>query len=342
MINEEYYKKIKDKWDNIAKPLDSLGQFEIDLSEMGAILKDEAINIEPAALVVLIADNGMVKEGVSQSDEEVTLNVAKALGKGYSSVCHMAKGAGVTVYPVNMGIKNATCVDGVTNDYFIMPGTNNFAIEPAMTTDEVDRAIEAGKKITDKLWADGIRMILLGEMGIGNTTTSTAVIAAILGIDPTGICGRGAGLSDAGLSRKCQVIIEAIDRYDLYHANALEVLRTVGGLDIAAMVGIILRAKEIGVPVILDGLITAAAALVAKAIDEATKDVVFFSHDGKEQGIRICADDFGARPVISANLALGEGTGAVMYYLLLKNALTLYKGNTLFSDISMEKYERLS
>jgi len=342
MLNNEMYLKIKKNWDNLAKPLDALGVFEDILSRMGAVLSDQSIDISPAALVVFIADNGIIAQGVSQSGVEVTSNVAKALGKGKSSVCHMARQAGVDVFPVNIGMKEVFTDIGVDNSYCVSKGTRDFSIEAAMTTDETMRAIDAGKSIAVNLKEKGYRTFILGEMGIGNTTTSTAVISALMGIDAADICGRGAGLSDKGLDRKITIINQAINKYNLYKADPLTVLSTVGGFDIAAMVGIIEKAYEIGIPVILDGLITAAAALVATGIQEKLSDVLIFSHKGREKGIEIVAKKMGMVPVIDGNMALGEGTGGVMFYSCLKNALSLYQGNTLFEDMNIEKYERFS
>ena len=340
MINEEYYLKIKNNWDNLAKPLDSMGYFEDILSKMGAVLLDETIDISKAALAVFISDNGIINEGVSQSTYEVTTSVARAIGRRKSSVCHMAENAKVDVFPYNIGMVESEKIDGVDDSYFIANGSKNFALEPALSLVEVQTAIDSGKKIVGTLVAKGYKTVLLGEMGIGNTTTSSAVIASILKLDPIYICGRGAGLSDEGLDKKINVIKNAIKKYDLYNAAPLTILSSVGGFDIAAMVGVILGALEYKIPIILDGLITAAAALVARELDKDTSGIVFFSHKGKEKGIELVAREFDQIPIIDGNMALGEGTGAVMFYSCLKNALSIYSGNTSFSDMEIDKYER--
>ncbi len=340
MINENYYKRIRKNWDDLAKPLDSLGYFEETLSRMGAILSDEGIGIEKATLAVLIADNGIIAQGISQSDESVTTNVAKAIAQGNSSVCHMAKQANVKVLPFNVGMKEELKISGINNEFLVSNGTNDFSVKPAMSMEQVEQAINNGKSIISRIYDDGDRVVLLGEMGIGNTTTSTAVIASLLGLEAKDICGRGAGLSDEGLEKKKKIIDTAINKYDLYRADPIEVLRTVGGYDIAAMVGIILEAIELKIPIILDGLITTAAALVAYKIDSRVSDVIFFSHKGREKGIEKVAKVFKQVPVIDGSLALGEGTGAVIYYSCLKTALSLYSGHTLFEDMSIDKYKR--
>lgn len=340
MIGQDYYEKVKLNWDSLLKPLDALGDFEEVICRLGAIQKNDNVELFPSALLVFCSDNGIIAEKVAQSDEKVTEDVTVLLGQHKSSVCHMAKDVGVDVFPVNLGVKNTNRIDGVNNDYYISPGTLNFAVEPAMSKSQFDLAFKCGADMVYELQAKGYKNILLGEMGIGNTTTSTAVIAAALGIEPATICGRGSGLSTEGLNNKIDIIRKSISKYELFKADIYTILRTVGGYDIVAMVGTICKAYELSVPIILDGLITAAAAVCAFIINPEIKDILFFSHKGKEQGIMVVADYIGVKPLIDGNLALGEGTGAVMYLNLLKPALAVYNGKTMFSSINMESYER--
>ena len=381
-MNKEIYKKIKNNIDNLSKPLDGLGVFEDMIAKMGAILEDEEVRIDKSALLVFISDNGIIEEGVSQSSEEVTLLVARQLGLHNTSVCHMAEEAGVDVFPYDIGIKLSVRINGVDSDYHISNGTHNFLKQPAMTVEECRQAVAVGRKLARTYMEKGYKTLLLGEMGIGNTTTSAAIIASILGLKSVEICGRGAGLSDAGLARKIYVIDEAIDKYSLYNKDPMEVLRTVGGFDIAAMVGVMLEAaasncefftdydfndiildsneniikydkenllnskenriKAVHIPVILDGLITAAAALIAVRIDPKVKEVIFLSHNGREKGIKEVADELNMKPVIHADLALGEGTGAVMLMQLLKCPLAVYHASSTFAQSNIEAYRRFT
>ena len=179
-------------------------------------------------------------------------------------------------------------------------------------------------------------------MGIGNTTTSSAVTAALLHRLASETAGRGAGLNDKGLSRKKQVIQEAIDRYDLYKADAFTVLQTVGGFDIAGLTGVFIGGAMYHVPIVLDGLISGAAALLAKRIIPGTEHFMIASHLGKEPAAKAILKEIGIKPVIHGDLALGEGTGAVMVFSLLDLAMSVYKGRTDFSRLEMAPYERLS
>lgn len=338
---DELYNRIRKNWDKLAKPIDGLGEFEKVLSKIGAVQGDECISLDPAALLVFISDNGIVDENISQSTSEVTYEVAKALGKGTSTVCHMAKNAGLTVYPVNVGMKNAKNIEGVENRCTIN-GTDNFMNGPAMTYENMFQAMNNGRLSVRKLNEAGIKIIALGEMGIGNTTTSAAVLAGLLKLDGSSVCSRGAGLSDEGLQRKVQVVDKAIKKYDLYSMKPLDILTSVGGFDIAALTGAILECYELSIPVVIDGFITGVAALLAKYINDDIDRVLVFSHRGREGGMKYVLDEFGVEPVISADMALGEGTGACVFMAAAKCALSVYTGGTLFRDINIDEYKRFT
>jgi len=339
MINEEKYYQIKKNWDNLGKPIDGLGEFENVLSKIGAIQGSEKISLSPAALLIFISDNGIIEEGVSQSGNEVTLEVAKALGKGVSTVCHMAKFSGMDVFPVNVGIYSSLEIPGVENKC-ISHGTKNFSKEPAMSLEELNMAIFTGRQSVRNLANNGYKIIALGEMGIGNTTTSAAVLAGLMGLTAKEVCGLGAGLSSDGLERKIKVVDKAIKEYGLYDLTPYELLRHVGGFDIAALTGAILESYELKIPLVSDGFITGVAALVAAEINPDVKDIVLFSHAGKEKGMQRIFERLEAKPVITANMALGEGTGTCIFISAAKCALSVYEGNTLFSDLNIENYTR--
>lgn len=339
MRNEELYKKIKSNWDNLGKPIDGLGEFETVLSKIGAVQGSEKIELSPATLLVFIADNGIIEEGVSQSNSDVTYEVARALGKSISTVCHMAKASGMSVLPVNVGIKTPGNIHGVENRC-VINGTANFSREPAMTEEQMQKAIDIGREYVLLLKERGCKIVALGEMGIGNTTTSAAVLAGLKKLCANDVCSKGAGLSDDGLKRKKEIVDAAIASYGLNDLGPLEILRCVGGLDIAALTGAVLEASKQNIPVISDGFITGVAALLAYRLDSTVKDVVIFSHNARESGIRYILDEFDAKPVINADMALGEGTGTCIFMSAAKCALSVYEGGTLFSDINMENYKR--
>lgn len=345
-FDEKLYKKIKGNFDALAKPIDGLGDFEWILSRIGAVQNDERIELDNAALVVFIADNGIIEEDVSQSQCDVTYEVAKALGKGKSTVCHMVKQCGIKLIPVNVGIKLASEIDGVVNES-VSNGTNNFIKEPAMSEDELIKAFLVGYRTVENLSKDGVKLLLLGEMGIGNTTTSAAVVALIKQLKGIDVSSRGAGLSDAGLLKKISVIDSAVELYSKQcsgeeFVRTLNILSCVGGFDIVALTGAIISACNNNIAVISDGFVTGTASLAAKHLNSNISDYIIFSHNGREQGMKHFFDEFTVKPVLSADMALGEGTGACIFYSALKTAHSVYCGGTQFADINIDSYERLS
>ena len=195
------YKKIRSNWDSVAKPLDGMGDFELLTAKIGAVLGDENIDISKKTVIIMCADNGVVAEGISQSGQDVTLAVAKSMARKASSVGRMAMTAGVDTIPVDIGINSDESVKGLLQRKVRM-GTRNFAKEPAMTRAETLEAIAAGIEIVRGCKADGCRIIATGEMGIGNTTTSAAMAAAMLRCNVATVTGRGAGINTVGLREK--------------------------------------------------------------------------------------------------------------------------------------------
>lgn len=338
--DEKIRKKVLENWDAVAKPLDGLGRFETLIAQIGAVIGTDNIELSKKAVIIMCADNGIVEEGVSQSGQEVTTAVAKSMAKKQSSVGKMAEVIGADTIPVDIGINGKEKIDGVI-DRKIRCGTRNFRKEPAMTEEEVIRAIAVGMEMVSDCKKKGYQILATGEMGIGNTTTSSAIAAALLQCEVSKVTGRGAGLSDTGLSRKQQVISEAIKKYELYHADALTILKTVGGLDIAGLVGVCIGGAVFHVPIVLDGVISMVATLLAEKILPGTKEYLLPSHKGKEPAVNLLMEALELEPVIDGKLALGEGTGAVMLFPLLDMALRIYCDRTTFSDIEIEQYKRL-
>lgn len=337
--SEEIRKRVLRNWDAVAKPIDGMGRFETLTAQIGAIMRTDKIDISKKAVIIMCADNGIVAEGVSQSGQEVTAAVAKAMGIQQSAVGRMAKAVGADTIPVDIGINQKEPILGLLQKK-VRCGTRNFREEPAMTEQEMICAISVGIDIVCSCKEAGYKILATGEMGIGNTTTSSAVAAALLQCEIDSVTGKGAGLSDAGLFCKRQVIAEAMEKYHLYHADALTVLMTVGGLDIAGLVGICIGGALFHVPIVLDGVISMAAALLAERIVPGTKAYLLPSHRGKEPAAKWIAEELGLEPVIDAKLALGEGTGAVMLFPLLDMALCVYRDKMTFENLQIEQYKR--
>ncbi len=336
---ETVRRQVLDNWDHIAKPLDGMGYFETLTAQIGAIQGTAEVDISKRAILILCSDNGIVEEGISQSGQEVTLAVMKNMAEGMSSVGKMAKAAHIDTIPVDIGVNSVQKVPGVW-DRKLCLGTRNFKLEPAMTEEEAAAAVFTGIELVSLCKEKGYGILGAGEMGIGNTTTSSAVTASLLGCHEAEVTGRGAGLSDHKLCRKQQIIGEAIEKYDLKHAHAFRVLQTVGGLDIAGLAGVCIGGALYHIPIVLDGFITLAAALAAERMVPGVKQYLIPSHQGREPGAQKLLDTLGLVPVIHGAMALGEGTGAVMMIALLDLAHRIYEDGTTFSCMDMEPYER--
>ena len=339
--DEAIYKKVLCNWDNVAKPIDGMGRFETITARNGAILGTEVIDISKKAVLIMCADNGIVEEGISQSRQEVTLAVMENMAKKKSSVGKMADFIGADTIPVDIGVNHTKKVAGVL-DKKVRCGTRNFRKEPAMTEEEMILAIVTGMELVFDCRENGYRILATGEMGIGNPTTSSAIAAAVLGCDVAEVTGRGAGLSDEKLVHKQEIITEAIEKYDLKHADAFRILATVGGFDLAGLTGICMGGALYHVPIVLDGVISMVAALLAEQILPGTKEYLIPSHKGKEPAMDKIAEKLSLEPIVDGKMALGEGTGAVMMLSLLDMALCVYQDRTTFSDIRIEQYERFA
>ncbi|MBO4904646.1 MAG: nicotinate-nucleotide--dimethylbenzimidazole phosphoribosyltransferase [Lachnospiraceae bacterium] len=343
----DVYKNAKEFFDSLAKPVDGLGRFEDMICRIAAIQGTIKPDVSQKSLVIMCADNGVVREGVSQSDSAVTASVAKLMAESASTVCTMTAGYPVRIIPVDIGIDSDEKISGLV-DRRIAGGTGNIAVEAAMTQKMCLDAIGAGIDMAKYCSDIGTGIIATGEMGIGNTTTSAALFCALTGEDPEDVTGRGAGLSDDGLKRKINVIerslkIHGLDRpvSEPGRDYALSALSAVGGLDIAGLAGLFIGGALYHIPVVIDGAISAVSALAADMIVPGCRDYMIASHRGREACSR-ALDMMGLFPVIDADMALGEGTGAVMLFPLIDMIMSLYNGGTRFEETDIARYERFS
>lgn len=330
----------EERWMKVGKPLFSLGKLEQQITRIAGIKQIVCYELAKKVLVVMCADNGVVAEGVTQTGQEVTAVVAENFSRHETSACLMAQVAGVDIYPVDIGM--VTDVKAVTRETEKAGyGTKNFAVEPAMTEKQLWQAIETGIRIAGKKKEEGYDILLTGEMGIGNTTTSSAVASVLLQRSPEEMTGKGAGLDDAGLKRKVQVITEAIDRYHLQNADVLTVMASVGGYDLAGMCGLCIGGALYHIPVVLDGFISGVAALCAVRLIPAVADYLIPSHVSKEPAAAYVLDALGLSPLITCDMSLGEGSGAVAVIPLLEMGLKVYREMGTFEDIQVEQYKVL-
>ncbi len=329
----------KKHWDGIAKPIGSLGLFEDIIIKIAGIQGSEQVDIGKKAVVIMCSDNGVVEEKVTQTDSFVTAVVTQNFARGITSINQMAMVSGAKVIPVDIGIERDIHGQGVT-DKKIGYGTGNIAKGPAMTREQAQRGIEVGMEMIYALKTEGYKIIGTGEMGIGNTTTSSAVASVLLNLPVKEVTGRGAGLSREGLERKIRVIEEAVRINRPDPGNPVEVLAKLGGYDIAGITGLYLGGLKYGMPIVIDGVISSVAALIAARINRKAVDYMIPSHMSKEPAGEKIMEELGLSPVIHGNLALGEGTGTTLLFSLLDTVLKVYHYNSTFEDIRIKAYER--
>ena len=333
-LDETSMEQARKHWIKIAKPLFSLGKLEDAVIQMSGIKETPDYELKKKALVIMCADNGIVEEGVTQTGQEVTAMVADNFTKSSTSVCAMSKVAGVDLFPVDIGM--AVDVPSVTvKEEKVAYGT------PAMTREEVWQAIEIGIRKVEQLKEQGYEMIATGEMGIGNTTTSSAVASVLLSVAPEQVTGRGAGLSSAGLEKKISVIKDAIANYQPDKEDPVDVLSKVGGLDIAGLTGVFLGGALYRVPVVIDGFISSVAALCAARMVPVSKSYFLPSHVSKEPAGAMLLEALELSPLLTCNMSLGEGTGAVAVIPVLEMGLSVYREMTTFEKAKIEQYEVL-
>ena len=323
-------------WMGLAKPLGGLGALETMLEDAAALTGSADLDFSRRVVAVLCADNGVVAQGVSQTGQEVTRAVAENLAMRRTSVCQMARTAHCDVLPVDMGIAGEP-MPGVRNCR-IASGTADFTVGPAMSRAQAVQAIGVGIALARELADNGYRLIATGEMGIGNTTTSSAVAAVLLGQPVERMTGRGAGLSDAGLARKLDAIRRGIARNQPDAADPLDVLSKLGGFDIAGLCGVFLGGALEGLPVLMDGFISGVAALCAVRLCPAAEKAVFASHCSTEPAARLVLEALGKAPLLTAGLHLGEGTGAVASIPLWDMALAVYRDCYSFTEGGITPY----
>ena len=339
-LDENAMEEARAHWMTVGKPLFSLGSLEDAVIQIAGIKGTSDFELRKRGLIIMCADNGVVEEGVTQTGQEVTAIVADNFTRGETSVCIMAEEAKVDLFPVDVGM--ATDVPSVTKkEYKVMYGTHNFAKEAAMTREEAVEAIEVGIQMVKKCAEAGYEILATGEMGIGNTTTSSAVVSVLLDESVENVTGRGAGLSSEGLNRKIRAIKRAIEKHQPDKEDVLDVLSKVGGLDIAGMTGAFLGGAIYHIPVLIDGFISSAAALCAVRMVPETADYILASHCSGEPAGRMVLEELKLPYLIDANMSLGEGSGAVAAVPLLEMGVNVYRKMSTFEEIKVEQYEEL-
>lgn len=311
-----------DRQSRLTKPPGALGVLEdlsVRLSGLAAVCPPPLPS--PASVAVFAGDHGVHAQGVTPWPQEVTVQMVGNILAGGAAVNAFAGQVGAQVVVVDVGV--AAVLDPAPGLLLrkVRPGTGDLAVEPAMTREEAVRALEVGIEVARDLVAGGNRCLLTGDMGIANTTASAALLAVLTGSDPADVTGRGTGIDDATLARKTGVVRTALARHRPDPADAVGVLAAVGGLEHAALAGFVLGAAALRVPVVLDGVIAGAAALVAAALAPDCLAACVAGHRSTEPGHAVALAALGLRPLVDLELRLGEGTGAVLALPLVQAAI---------------------
>lgn len=309
-------------FDGKTKPRGSLGRLE-QLACRIAGIRDgaPATPLEPA-IVVCAADHGIAAEQVSAYPQEVTEQMLRNFAAGGAAVCVLARLAGARLVVADVGVLRAVH-DPAILDRRVRAGTANAACGPAMSVDEMRRAVAVGIELAEGLAADGVGIVALGEMGIANTTAASALAAALLDVDPDLVCGTGTGLDGEGVARKRAAVRSALAVNDIAPRDPLGALAAVGGLEIAALTGVVLGCAATRTPVLIDGFITAAAALAAVRLDARCSETLIATHLSPEPGHRLVLEALDKQPLVDLGMRLGEGSGAALVLPLVAAAVAL-------------------
>jgi nicotinate-nucleotide--dimethylbenzimidazole phosphoribosyltransferase len=330
--------------DSLTKPPGSLGRIETLAIWLAGVTGEARPLVARRTIVIAAADHGVTRRGVSAYPAEVTAQMVANFLAGGAAINGLASRVGASVTVLDVGVAGAIPRPvasrergGRLVERRVRAGTDDFTAGPAMARSEAIEAVSAGLTVVDDLRRDGTELIGIGEMGIGNTTAASAVTAAMTGAAPTSVTGFGTGIDDGTRARKIAVVEEALALHDPDPRDPLGVLGAVGGLEIAALVGIILGAVGARVPVVLDGFITGSAALVANALTPAVADRMLAAHRSPEPGHGVILDRLGLEPLLSLEMRLGEGSGAALAIGLIDAAIAVRDGMATFESAAVSR-----
>lgn len=315
----EAIKAAQEYMDCLIKPLGSLGKLESMAIQMAGITGKVKNAPEKRCSIVMSADNEICEEGVSGTPQEITLMLTEHMAKGVCGMGTLSAYANADIKIVDIGIRSDVNHPGIINRK-IRYGAANFSKEPAMTRDEAIRAMEVGIEMVAQAVEEGYEILGTGEMGIGNTSSTSAILMCLTGLSAELAVGKGGGLTDEALAHKKEVITKALQLHKPNPEDPVDVLSKVGGLDIAGMTGCFLAAAYYRVPIVIDGVISAVSALIACRINPFVKDFLFSSHQSIEPAYDLIMKELGMEPILNLDMRLGEGTGCPLAFHIIGSA----------------------
>lgn len=333
-LDTRFMEQAQARQDRLIKPQGSLGKLEDISIQLAGIYGSKYFDTTKKIVLSFACDHGVYEEGVAPNNQNITLLQSMNFPKKINGVGTISKFVGSDVQLIDVGINCDEPIEGVI-DCKIRKSTSNMAKGPAMTRQEAIRAIEIGIEISEKYIQEDYKVIGIGEMGIANTTPSAAIISVIAGCDPQEVTGMGAGLKKELLQHKAQVIRTAIEINQPNPTDGIDILQKVGGFEIGSMAGVILGCSANRVPVVLDGFISYAAALIAVNINPRCKDYMIASHYSAEPGAKKALELLGLDPFLKMDMRLGEGSGAALAFNMIEAANYVYKNMLTFDEVDM-------
>ncbi len=331
-LNLDCEKAAHDRQTQLTKPPGSLGRLEEMAIRLAAMQDTTSPDIERVHIAIFAGDHGVAAEGVSAFPQSVTSEMIKNFANGGAAISVLANTINAPLDLINMGtVHDTDSLKGVTNLH-IGPGTANFTLESAMTEAQLIQSLAAGCEAVDCARLADAQLFIGGEMGIGNSTSATALACLLLNASPSHLTGAGTGLDSQGIKHKIIVIQRALDLHKEAATTPMEALCRVGGFEIAALVGAYIHCAQIGLPVVVDGYIATTAALAAEHIKPGIKDWLIFSHHSTEPGHQVILDALNAKPYLDLGLHLGEGSGASVLVPLLQLACSLHNEMATFAE----------
>ena len=330
----------KKRNDGLLKPLGSLGRLETIAVKMAGITGKVINTAEKRCVLVFAADNGVVEEGVAGTPQEMTRNHTKNIAEGVSGVGVLAHYAGADLKVVDIGVKGRVDCPLVI-DRHIADGTNNFAKGPAMTREQAIQGILTGIDMVRQCREEGYELLGNGEMGIGNTSSTSACCMALTGLSADEVVGKGGGLSDEGLVHKKAVIQAALALNKPDPSDPIDVIAKVGGFDIAALTGCYIGAAYYRLPMVIDGVISSLAALCAYRLNPACADFMFASHASAEHAYAFNMKELGLEPILDMRMRLGEGTGCPLAFHIVGSACAMMRDMHTFAQEAMDETYRI-
>ncbi len=337
-LNKEIGENVSAYINTLTKPLGSLGRLEEIAITLAEITTEEFPVVTPPGVIVFAADHGIVEEGVSAFPQEVTTQMVLNFLHGGAAINVFSRQIGARFEIVDVGVASDINEDGVVNRK-VRYGTANFCEQDAMTREEAIQAVTVGYEQAEKMIEQGIKCLIVGEMGIGNTTTSSTILAVLSEKNVSELVGYGTGISEETYIHKQNVIERAIKSRQPIQSDPIDILAKVGGLEIAAMAGAMLAAAANRIPILVDGFICTVAALVAKQFNNYASDYMFVGHQSVEAGHITAINLLGKKPLLNLGLRLGEGSGAAVAFPILQSATLMLKEMATFASAGVSNKE---